>query len=155
MVDPNNQESMYESDDIIEYLFDTYGDGKVPSSLTNGFWTTLTCSLGLLPRLGKGSKFDPTSSFDMRTKSGEQKQPLVYWGYEASPFCKIVRERLNELEIPHIAKNCARGSSKRQELFEKTGTFQVPFIEDPNTGVNMFESADILRYLDEEYTFKS
>ena len=159
MVDPNTGESMYESDDIIEYLFDTYGGGEsIPTSLTGGFITTLTCSLGLLPRLGKGSAFDATSSFDITpgkgTSKGEERQPLIYWGYEASPFCKIVRERLNELEIPHVAKNCARGSPKRQELFEKTGTFQVPFIEDPNTGVNMFESGDILRYLDKTYTIQ-
>ena len=142
MVDPNTDVSMYESDDIITYLFETYGDGQVPSSLTGGFLTTLSCGLGLLARAGKGSKFE---------ESKPPKKPIVYWGYEASPFCKIVRERLVELEIPHIARNCARGSSKRQELFEKTGTFQVPFIEDPNTGVNMFESADIIRYLNENY----
>ncbi len=62
-----------------------------------------------------------------------------------------MREKLCELEIPHIIKTCARGSSKRDELFQKTGAFQVPFIEDPNTGVNMFESAEIIRYLDRQY----
>jgi glutathione S-transferase len=27
----------------------------------------------------------------------------------------------------------------------------VPWLVDPNTGVSMFESADIVRYLDEKY----
>ena len=43
---------MYESDDIIRYLFDTYGGGggNVPLSLRLGLLTTLTCGLGLAPR---------------------------------------------------------------------------------------------------------
>ena len=28
MVDPNSKTSMYESDDIINYLFETYGEGS-------------------------------------------------------------------------------------------------------------------------------
>jgi glutathione S-transferase len=78
----------------------------------------------------------------------------VFWGYEGSPFCKIVREKLVDFEIPHIQKTCPRGSSKRSELFQKTGRFQVPYLEDPNTGVELFESADILDYLNDKYGLK-
>ena len=46
---------------------------------------------------------------------------------------------------------CPRGSTKRDELLEKTGRFQVPFLEDPNTGVEMFESASMVTYLEETY----
>ena len=52
--------------------------------------------------------------------------PLTLWGYEASPFSKVVRETLVELEIPHILRSCARGSPKRQQLYEMTKIFQVP-----------------------------
>lgn len=143
LVDPNTGVSMYESADIIQYLFDTYGTGDpVPDNLNNGFLSTLTASLAMVPRAGKGSKFE---------ESKPAKLPLVYYGYESSPFCKIVRERMVELELQHIQKTCGRGSSKRQELLDKTGIFQVPYIEDPNTGVNLFESADILNYLNSEY----
>lgn len=146
MVDPNTNVNIYESDDIIQYLFDTYGNGTpVPSSLQKGFGTTLSCSIAMLPRMSRGSKFE---------ESKKPKQPLVFWGYESSPFCKVVRERLCELEIPHVLRTCARGSPKRQELFNKTGVFQVPYIEDPNTGVSMFESASIIEYLDKTYSFK-
>lgn len=41
---------MYESDDIISYLFKQYGDGEVPLALRLGTLTALTCSLGLAPR---------------------------------------------------------------------------------------------------------
>ena len=33
------------------------------------------------------------------------------------------RERLTELEIPHLYKNCARNSMKRGEITEKWGAF--------------------------------
>lgn len=98
----------------------------------------------MLPRAGKGSRFEEAKTV---------KKPLVFWGYEGSPFCKIVRERLCELEIPHLLRNSARGSSKRQELFQKEGTFQVPYLEDPNTGIAMFESAEIIKYLDRTYSY--
>jgi glutathione S-transferase len=142
MKDPNTGVAMYESEDIITYLFDTYGSGEeVPKSLI-GNGATVTAGLSALFRGGKGSNAVPSTP---------PKKPITLWAYEASPFCKIVRERMVELEIPHIQRTCARGSTKRQELFDKTGTFQVPYIEDPNTGVNLFESSDILAYLDDKY----
>ena len=41
---------MYESDDIVKYLFNNYGDGKVPWGLSLGIITALSCSLALIPR---------------------------------------------------------------------------------------------------------
>jgi glutathione S-transferase len=78
-------------------------------------------------------------------------KPLELWAYEQSPFCKIASEAFSELEIPHIYHSCARGSSKRDELKQKTGKFQVPYMEDPNTGVKLFESAAIVEYLKSTY----
>ncbi|KAI5013545.1 hypothetical protein ZWY2020_037058 [Hordeum vulgare] len=51
----------------------------------------------------------------------------------------------------HLLHSCARGSPKRQDFFKKYGLFQAPYIEDPNTGVKMFESADIVEYLRATY----
>lgn len=42
--------SMYESDDIVKYLFSNYGDGQVPWGLSLGLFTTLSCGLALIPR---------------------------------------------------------------------------------------------------------
>ncbi len=42
--------AMYESDDIVKYLFNNYGDGKVPWGLSLGIITALSCSLALIPR---------------------------------------------------------------------------------------------------------
>ncbi|KAG0495316.1 hypothetical protein HPP92_000007 [Vanilla planifolia] len=138
MVDPNTGVSMYESDDIIKYLVNKYGDGTVPLMLSLGLLTTLTEGFAMIGRMGKGSSYRP---------SRLPPSPLELWAYEPSPFCKIVREVLVELELPHLLHSVARGSPKRQLLLNKVGHFQVPYLEDPNTGVNMFESADIVDYL--------
>lgn len=142
MVDPNTGTAMYESDDIIKYLVQKYGDGSIPFTLSLGLLTTLTEGFAMIGRMGKGSSYTPSKL---------PPKPLELWAYEGSPFCKIVREVLVELELPHIFRSCARGSPKRQILFEKVGHFQAPYIEDPNTGVQMFESAEIVEYLKVTY----
>jgi len=146
MVDDNTGTAMYESDDIIDYLYDKYGPGKdkVSSLLRAGTFTVLTAGIGLAPRGGAGSRYTAAK------KMPDQK-PITLYSYEASPFCKLVREKLVELEIPHLQKSCGRGSPKRQELMDKRGRFQAPYIEDPNTGIAMFESAAIVKYLQETY----
>ncbi|CAA7033987.1 unnamed protein product [Microthlaspi erraticum] len=142
MVDPNTGVSMYESDGIIKYLSEKYGDGTVPLSLSLGALTAITAGLAMIGRVGKGNLYTPAKL---------PPKPLVFWAYEGSPFCKLVREVLVELELPHIQRSCARGSPKRQELLNKAGHFQVPYLEDPNTGVEMFESAEIIEYLKQTY----
>nr|XP_043610515.1 uncharacterized protein LOC122582218 [Erigeron canadensis] len=142
MVDPNTGVSMYESDDIIKYLVQKYGDGNVPLSLSLGLLTTLSAGFAMIGRMGKGSIY---------TKAKMPPQPLEVWSYEASPFSKLVREVLVELELPHILHSCARGSPKRQDLYARVGHFQAPYLEDPNTGVKMFESAEIVEYLRATY----
>ena len=144
LVDDNTGVSMYESDDIIDYLYDKYGPGKekVPTLLRAGALTVLTAGFGLAPRMGAGSRYRAAK---MPAK------PITVYSYEASPFCKLVREKLVELELPHLMRTVGRGSPKRQELKDRRGTFQAPDIEDPNTGVAMFESSAIVKYLEEQY----
>lgn len=136
---------MFESDDIINYLYSVYGTAKseIPKTLAPGNpLVPLSAGLGMLARLGKGASY---------RASNVPPEPLVFWAYEGSPFCKIVRERLVELGIPHTQISCPRGSFQRQRLFEQTGRFQVPYLEDPNTDVNLFESAAIIEYLEKVY----
>ena len=142
MKDPNTGVEMFESDDIMKYLFRTYGVGEVPPSLEKGILNTLTSGLGLLFRVNRGSasrSSDPPSV------------PLVLWSAEGSPYAKIVKEDLCELQIPFVQISCPRGSPNRQIMFEKTGRFQIPYLEDPNNGVKLFESSAIIEYLNALY----
>jgi len=145
LIDPNTGVQMFESDDIINYLFRVYGTSKsqIPWTLKpDNPLVPLTAGLGLLPRWGRGNAY---------RASNPPSTPLILWSYEGSPFCKIVRERLVELGIPHTQISCPRGSFQRERLFEKTGKFQAPYLEDPNTQVSLFESAAIIEYLEKVY----
>lgn len=143
LYDPNTEFSSYESATIIKYLFQTYGgtDASVPLGL--GSAGTLTAGLATLASGGRGA------SREVSVVTAPE--PLRVWGYEPSPFCRIVFERLSELEIPYLWSTTPRGSPTRAALKELTGRVQVPYLEDPNTGVKMFESSDMLKYLDATY----
>lgn len=143
MRDPNNGVEMFESDDIIAYLFKMYGNGQVPWTLQSSPLVPLTAGLGVgLARLAAGSSYQPSNS---------PPQPVVLWAYEGSPFCKIVREKLSSLELAHKVIFTPRGSPNRQRMLEEKGRFQVPLLEDPNTGVELYESAAIVEYLQKQY----
>lgn len=143
MIDPNNGTEMSDADEIVAYLFRNYGNNKIPLILRKGPINNFTAKLGMAPRREIGTTYAGNGNTPAK--------PLQYWAYEASPFCAVVREVLSELEIPHILKPVARGSTKRQELFDRRGHFQAPYLEDPNTGVAMFESTIIIEYLRKTY----
>ena len=153
MVDENADVAMYESDDICQYLRETYGpaqdayDPKALWPLTFGPFQLITSTLAAIVRGLPGGQRRP----DART-GNEERKPLELWGYEASPFVKPVRESLCELTLPHVVVPCSRGSPNRDRMVKETGRFQVPYLKDPNTGVALFESAEIVKYLDEVYT---
>lgn len=105
---------------------------------------------------------------------GKPEQPLHLYGFEASPFCRLVRERLSELEVGYINHNVAREQiqdigafgfhltlgeyqpikgGKRDRLMNKEleGKLQFPYLVDPNTNTRMYESKAIIHYLNEIY----
>jgi glutathione S-transferase len=148
MIDPNTKSRLVGSEYIIEYLFQNYGNRRVPWTVReDSAWVGITAALSVgLARLWAGRT--AKASVSVTT-------PLVLWAYEGSPFCKVVRETLSSLELPHTVKFTPRGSVNRQRLWEKTGRFQVPYLEDPNTGVALFESEAIVEYLGKRYGLKT
>jgi len=142
LVDENAGLEMYESDDIVQHLFARYGDGGVPTLLGLGLVGDVSSALAGLPRLGAGTRV---------RASRRPGAPLELYSMESSPFCRIVRERLCELEIPYRLHNVGRGSPSREDFVKRSGKMMVPWLSDPNTGTEMFESADIVAYLDATY----
>lgn len=140
--DPNTKREMYESSDIVRYLFQTYGDGRVPLALAAGPLTDITSALGGMFRPARGV-------FHRKARAPEQS--LELYGYEGSPYSRLVREELSSLELPYLLHNVARGSPRREDFVKRSGRMMVPWLSDPNTGREMFESADIVRYLRETY----
>jgi glutathione S-transferase len=142
LVDPSTGKEMYESDDIVAYLFQHYGSGPVPTLLGPGLLTNGTSLLASVPRFGLGTRYRAARTPD---------EPLELYSFEASPFCRIVRETLSSLEIPYLLHNVAKGSPSRDDFVKRSGKMMVPYLADPNTGTEMFESADIVRYLEKTY----
>lgn len=153
LVDENTGVEMFESTDIINYLVDTYGpqsdtfDRKALWPITFEQFSVTTSGL-------VASVLDfPASQRQANARpDNELMKPITIYAYEVSPFCKPVRAKLCALSLPHTYVSCSRGSKNRDVLLEKTGNFQVPYIEDPNTGIAMFESNEICEYLDSVYT---
>ena len=142
LVDPNTGKEMYESDEIVRTLFATYGTGEPPRAYRPGLLNDLTAGLASAARPGLGLRAEPSRA---------PREPLELWSFEASPFCRIVREKLCSLEIPYRLHNVAKGSPSRPAFERRAGRVQVPFLVDPNTNVEMFESADIVHYLEATY----
>ncbi|HEU4411571.1 MAG TPA: glutathione S-transferase N-terminal domain-containing protein [Polyangiaceae bacterium] len=142
LVDPNTGRSLYESSQIVAYLAATYGEGRVPLALRLGPLTTLSSSAASLVRVGRGTRARPSRA---------PERPLELYSYEPSPFCRLVRERLCELELPYLLHNVAQGSAGRGAFVALSGKMQVPYLVDPNAGRSLFESADIIDHLERTY----
>ncbi|GMH78529.1 hypothetical protein TL16_g07837, partial [Triparma laevis f. inornata] len=154
--DPNNpsMEGMFESEDIIDYLLETYSpvNDYDPKALWTfrGQFADFTATISTIARGLAGGKMQSNA----RADNGLMK-PIVLYAYECSPFVKPVREKLCALGLPHVLVPCSRGSENRAKLVQLSGgqQFQVPQIDDPNTNVGVLaEGESIVEYLEGTYT---
>jgi glutathione S-transferase len=145
LVDPNTGKEMYESAEIVETLFEHYGAGAPPRLLGRGLAADLSAGLASAWRPGFGARYRGARAPEAL---------LELYSFEASPFCRIVREALCALEIPYLLHNVGKGSPSRAAFVARSGRMQVPWLVDPNSGVEIFESADIVRYLEATYAEK-
>jgi glutathione S-transferase len=165
LVDPNTGRALFESDAIIEYLYAEYGARPAPSRLLRPF-DVATSTLAVVSRFASGSRARP---------SKPARRPLELFSFESSPYSRRVRELLCELELPYVLRNTGKArwqdlgppsfratlfpelpveGRNRKRLLERAGRVQVPYLVDPNTGTEMFESAAIRRYLLDTYGLK-
>lgn len=147
LVDPNTGTRLYESERIIDYLMQTYGSGRSDVSRWLSPLNTAGAAVASATRL-RGRRVK-------RPRVVQPTKMLVLYNYEASPYCRKVREVLCELDLDAHIKNVARKSERRPELIEQGGKMQVPYLIDPNTGVAMYESAEIIEYLRSTYALTS
>lgn len=169
LVDENSGVALYESQDIIHYLFQHYGKtGKTPQKFSHYPQLPVVALAGTLVNGARGIWIN--KKIIDRAAPAEL---LELWGFEASPFTRVVRATLAELELPFIYHNVAKerwqdmgpavlrfkpgkyqalGGGKREKVMDVMGRdIQVPYLVDPNTGVKMFESAAIVKYLNKHY----
>uniref|UniRef100_A0A0D9W5E7 GST N-terminal domain-containing protein n=1 Tax=Leersia perrieri TaxID=77586 RepID=A0A0D9W5E7_9ORYZ len=182
LVDASNGVTMYESGDIVKYLFRQYGQGKNPSfgllersplrvliiGYRNNILTTMLiqntfqdstvmldkfpvifgCSQGWVPTLLRAGR-----GMTLWNKAGVvPEDKLELFSFENNTFARIVREALCELEVPYILQNVGEGSSKTDLLQRISGSKQVPYLIDPNTGFQSGDHKKILSYLFQQYS---
>jgi glutathione S-transferase len=159
--DPNTGTKLCDSNAIVEYLYATYGiegisvpDRKLRSSVLA---TALRATQGMFA-----------------VPSRAARKPLELYSFEGSPYSRLVRELLCELEIGYVVRNVGKtpgtyadyfppilrhnrmknympGTENRRAFLARAGKMMVPYIVDPNTGVSMWETGDIQAYLRKSY----
>ena len=163
LVDPNTGASVGGSNEIVQYLFAQYSNRQVPPQLKATGANVLKSKLATVVRGSQGLEVRPSKAVD---------QDMTLYSFESSPYSRLVRERLCELEIPYKLVNIGKQqradmgpatfrlhmgeykplpNTKRSNMLAEVGNVQVPYLIDPNTDVNMFESDDILQYLNQNY----
>lgn len=163
LVDANTNTSLYESTAIVQYLFRQYGNRSVPGFYQSKAWQPALGSVASAVSALRGFRARP---------SARPEFPLKLWSFEGSPFSRLVRERLCELEIPYTVYNLGKEhwseigparqrikpgpyrpipGGKRDQFFQQHQQVQVPYLEDPNSGQGLFESVRILRHLESRY----
>lgn len=172
LVDENTGEQLYESQDIIHYLFKHYGkSGSTPPKYSHYPKLPAVALLGTVVNGIRGVYVNKEIN-----NRPVPEQLLELWGFEASPYTRIIRGVLTELEIPFKFHNVAKerwqdqgpallrlkpgkyvplAGGKREQVVKIMNRpkkdIQVPYLVDPNQNVKMFESAKIVEYLQAQY----
>ena len=95
----------------------------------------------------------------MRKANAQPPAPeLILYEYEASPYCRRVRETLCVLGLPALIKPCPRETLQREgaysrharnkpEILSQGGRLLFPFLVDATAGVQLNESREIVEHL--------
>lgn len=158
LIDKNTLTILNSAAEIIDYLYQHYANTGAPIRLRANLFNYATSTSASLLRCNAGKTKKPAL---------EPTDPLVLYSFESSPYSRPVRETLCELELPYLLVNLGKQQfgelgpatrrlsseysplpgTKRSAFFAEHGTVQVPFLKDPNTDVDMFESKAIVKYL--------
>ncbi len=78
---------------------------------------------------------------------------LELYQYEECPYCQIVRSKLTELGLDYICRNAPPGRpDKDKVLIAISGDTKVPFLVDPDAGVYLADTRQIMEYLEQKYS---
>ncbi|RJG48090.1 glutathione S-transferase N-terminal domain-containing protein [Motilimonas pumila] len=97
----------------------------------------------------KGVKRDPA----LQDQIDQQTQNLSLYQYEACPFCVKVRRSMKRLSL-NVALKDAKTAPHQQDLVNGGGALKVPCLRIEKDGKTtwMYESSDIVSYLEQEYS---
>lgn len=83
----------------------------------------------------------------------EQAKDLTLYHFPACPFCTKTRRAIYKLNLPIEKRSASQGSPYRQELEAGAGRVKAPCLRIEKDGQVewMFESNDIIRYLEQRF----
>lgn len=76
---------------------------------------------------------------------------LTLYRLEGCPYCELVADKLDELELEYDSIWVEGLHSKRNEVRKVSGQRQVPVLIDENYGLTMAESENINEFLERTY----
>ena len=150
--------------DCLQHVLETYAEIGWATAVLGSLPMRLTSKLASTLRGTAGNHAQPSKA---------PRHPLELYSFESSPYARLVRERLCELELPWILRSFGkeqladwgppnlrftlmpwqpRPGGRREIMLRDTGKAQVPYLIDRNQNIELFESEQILRHLDQHYT---
>ncbi|MDP3955911.1 MAG: glutathione S-transferase N-terminal domain-containing protein [bacterium] len=78
---------------------------------------------------------------------------ITFYARPTCPYCARVRIVLDDLDIEYVERDIAE-EEYLNELLDEGGEQQVPFIVDGDHSVKLYESDDIIEYLEKTYSSK-
>ncbi len=101
--------------------------------------------------LTRGRKLQRTPS--EQELVNEQVSELSLYQFFACPFCIKTRRAIHKLNLPIEMRDASQGSHYRAELLENGGKVTVPCLRIEQQGKVewMYESSDIIRYLEKRF----
>ncbi len=80
---------------------------------------------------------------------------------EGCPYCEKVRDRMTDLGLSYVVHNprlpgdeggTVMNEQTQEQMVELGGQDQIPFLVDHERGESLYESDDIVEYLEEHYS---
>ena len=149
--------------DCLQHLLETYAEIGWATVALDSLPMRLTSKLASKLRGDAGDHVRPSRA---------PRRPLELYSFESSPYSRLVRERLCELELPWILRSFGKEQladwgpptlrftlkpwkpvpgGRREGMLHDTGKAQVPYLIDRNHDIELFESKLILKHLDHHY----
>jgi glutathione S-transferase len=142
LIDKSAGVQLSDSIKIVEHLFMRYGNGRPVPYRLRGEFANESSKIASWLRGGL---------LQYQKPGRRPEYTLELWNYEGSPYCRQAREALGRLALPYVSRNLARNSPRRENFQARFGVMQFPRLDDPNTGIGLFETKAVIAYLETQY----
>ena len=93
-------------------------------------------------------------SAEDQARIAEEAASLALYQFNACPFCVKTRRAMHRLNLPIVLRDAKNDEAHRADLLAGGGKIKVPCLRIEESGESrwMYESNDIIRYLESRFT---